>query len=218
MLTLTNQFRSLSENLCRILEQEGLLVRPYHSSSLPYFQTLTLSEQQQALELLENYCAVCEEARRDRSSILMGREVVNKALQYFGLEVDPKVFDYLEPLCVYEFYSVKQTQFFRTANFFEFNSYTIEDIYCRSWMSLYGRDEDLTGEIFKFANQILSGETKEVIYPALPEHFVIERASLEKLKTQVKFECFAPLIRDGQTVGILSIVRSAGKPISGLVG
>lgn len=218
MLALTNQFRSLSENLCRILELEGLLVRPYHSASLPYFQTLTLSEQQQALELLENYCAVCEEAQASGSSILMGREVVTKALQYFGLEVDAKVFDYLEPLCVYEFYSVKQTQFFRTANFFEFNSYTIEDIYCRNWMSLYGRDEELTAEIFKFANQILSGETKEVVYPTMPEHFVIERASIEKLKTQVRFECFAPLTRNGETVGILSIVRSAGKPTSGLMG
>lgn len=207
MSDLTNQFRSLSENLCQTLELEGLMVRPYQMSSLPYFQALSTPEQVQALQLLENYMSVCRSARADAASIRDGREIVNKALKYFNLQVDPQVFDYLDPMCVFEFYSANQTQFFRTANFFEFNSYTVEDIYSRNWMSLYDRDEGITTEIFKFAGQILSGETKDIILPNLPAHIVIERASLEKLKTEVRFECLAPLTRDSRTVGILSIVR-----------
>lgn len=207
MSDLTNRFRSLSETLCQALELEGLIVRPYQMPSLPYFQALTSTEKEQVLQLLENYTTVCRAVRAGGTSIRDAHESVNKALKHFNLQVDAQVFDYIDPMCVFEFYSTNQTQFFRTANFFEFNSYTIEDIYSRNWMSLYDRDEEITREIFEFATKILSGETKDVIRKTWPAHIVTERASLEKLKTEVRFECLAPLTRDGQTVGILSIVR-----------
>lgn len=208
---LTNQFRSQSENLCQILEQEGLLVRPYQLASLPFFQALSLPEQQQAIHLIENYCAVCQSARQAGASLRDGRAILDQALDHFNLQVDPEVFSFISPRTVFEFYSVNQTQFFRTANFFEYTSYTIEDLYSRSWMNLYDRDEQITRKIIGYATQILSGAAKGIVRPDLPEHIILERASLEKIKISVFIECFAPILQNGEVTGIVSIVKSSGK-------
>lgn len=210
MSDLTNKFRSQSENLCQILEEEGLLVRPYQLASLPFFQALSLPEQQQAIHLIENYCAVCHSARQAGASLRDGREILDQALAHFNLQVDSEVFDFIGPRKVFEFYSVNQTQFFRTANFFEYTSYTIEDLYSRSWMNLYDRDEQITRKIIGYASQILSGVAKGIVRPDLPEHVISERASLEKIKISVFFECLAPIRQDGEIVGIVAVVKSSG--------
>ena len=210
MSDLTTQFRSWSENLCQILEQEGMLVRPYQQASLPFFQALSLTEQQQAIQLIENYCAVCQNTRQRGASLRNERALLDQALEHFNLQVDPEVFSFISPRNVFEFYSVNQTQFFRTANFFEYTSYTIEDLYSRSWVYLYDRDEKITHKIIEHAAAILTGLTTGIILPNLPEHLLAERSSLEKIKTAVRFECLAPLRQDGKTVGILSVVKSSG--------
>ena len=208
MSDLTNRFRSWSENLCQILEQEGMLVRPYQLASLPFFQALSLAEQEQAIQLIENYCAVCQSTRYRGASLRGERAILDQALAHFNLQVDPEVFNFIGPRSVFEFYSENQTQFFRTANFFEYTSYTIEDLYSRSWMNLYARDEEIVGKIIEHATQILSGKVQGVIKPALPEHVIVERASLEKIKITVIIECLAPLMQNGKTVGILSVIKT----------
>lgn len=211
MSDLTNQFRSRSENLCQVLEQEGLLVRPYQLASLPFFQALSIPEQQQAIHLIENYCAVCQSTRQAGASLRDGQAILDQALAHFNMQVDPEVFKFIGKGTVYEFYCVNQTQFFRTANFFEYTSYTIEDLYSRSWMNLYDRDEQITRKIMGYASQILTGAKTGVIRPDLPEHVLSERASLEKIKISVFFECLAPILQDGAVVGIVAAVKSSGK-------
>lgn len=208
MSDLTNRFRSWSENLCQILEQEGMLVRPYQLASLPFFQALSVAEQLQALQLIESYYAVCQDTRRRGSSLRGERAILDQALEHFNLQIDPEIFKFIGPRNVFEFYSENQTQFFRTANFFEYTSYTIEDLYSRSWMNLYARDEKIVGKIIEHANHILSGKAQGIIQPDIPEHIIAERASLEKLKLSVLIECLAPLRRDGKTVGILSVIKT----------
>ena len=187
-----------------------MLVRPYQLPSLPFFQALSIPEQQQAISLIENYCAVCQNTRRHGASLREGRAIVDEALEHYNLQVDARVFDFMGPGVVYEFYSPNQTQFFRTANFFEYNSYTIEDIYSRSWMHLYDRDEAITQKIMEGAGQILGGQVTEIIKFTLPEHLLIERASLERIKIPVRFECLAPLMQNGKIAGVLSAVKSSG--------
>jgi hypothetical protein len=205
------QFRAWSENLCQILEQEGMLVRPYQLASLPFFQALSESEQRQAIHLIENYCAVCQDTLKNGSSLRDERAILDQALRHYDLQVDPEIFDFMGPEVVYEFYSANQTQFFRTANFFEYTSYTIEDLYSRSWMHLYDRDEKITKQIIEYAAEILTGLASGIIKPTLPEHLLTERASLERIKIPVRFECLAPLKQDNKTVGILCAVKSSGQ-------
>ena len=211
MSDLTLKFRACSENLCQILELEGLIVRPYQQSSLPFFQSLDSSEQQQALHLIENYYAICQSVRHHGGSLREGQALLETALKHFNLQAPSEVFEFIAPKNVYEFYSANQTQFFRTANFFEYTSYTIEDIYSRSWVHLYDRDPEITQKIFTYAAEIFSGANQSVIKPDLPEHVMTERASLEKLISPVRFECLAPLTQEGRTVGLLSVIRSSGK-------
>ncbi|MFS4457624.1 hypothetical protein [Bdellovibrio sp. HCB2-146] len=213
MSQLTNRFRALSENLCQLLEQEGLVVRPYHLASLPFFQALTPEEQLPAIEYLERYYNLCLHTKKQRGDLREGRVLIEEALDYFKLEVDPAVFDLIGPRNVFEFYSPNQTQYFRTINFFKYTSYTIEDIYSRSWFHLYERDEKITSRILELALQVLEGKTSSFLVPEIPEHMLTERASLEKLKVPVQIICLAPLKRDGKTVGILCVVRSGGLDI-----
>lgn len=208
MSQLTNRFRALSENLCQLLEKEGLVVRPYHLASLPFFQALTDEEKLPAIEYLERYYDLCLHTKKQRGDLREGRVLIEEALDYFKLEVDRRIFDLVAPRHVFEFYSPNQTQYFRTINFFEYTSYTIEDLYSRSWFHLYERDEKITSRILELAHLILEKKDVGILVPEIPEHMLLERASLEKLKVPVQIICLAPLKRDGNTVGILCVVRS----------
>ncbi len=214
MTELVHQFRVLAENFCHLIESEGLLVRPYQLASMPFFQALNEDEQSLAIVHLQNYLEICRSTIAEGSSLRDERALVAKALEHFQLDMDSRVFQGGSGSMVYEFYALSQTQYFRTVNFFEFTSYTIEDLYSRSWFNLYSRDDDITRKLLGFAHQIVTGQQQTPIAPDIPEHFMIERASLEKLKVPTKHVCLAPLMQDQNIVGIVSVIKCSGNFIS----
>lgn len=197
-------FRNLSEELCQLIEAEGLSVRPYKIPTLPYFLQLTEEQKSSVLQHLQSYLDICRMVRAKKHSLKETTFFVKTALEYFGFEVDKKVFDSIDLDTMVEFYSLNHTQIFRTLHFFEYSSYTLEDIYCRQWIHLYDRDPGVSQEFLRCAESLVLG-SEQIIVPDIGEHFLVERASLEKLKFKAKTLCIAKLEKDHKVAALLNV-------------
>ncbi len=171
-----------------------MAVRPYSHPSIPFFQQLEEAEKTRVVTTLNNYLEICRSVYKETHSLKESEFLVKKALEYFKFTCDPKIFQLLKQSGrVLEFYSLSNTQFFRTINYFEFGSYTIEDIYCRQWNHLYLRDDAVGETIFNGVMAVTSGQSTDEGIVISEEHVLTEKASLERLTIQVDEMRLMPL-------------------------
>ncbi|MGE5085682.1 MAG: hypothetical protein ACM3MG_05230 [Bacillota bacterium] len=204
---LVPKFRSLCEELSYLIEKEGWVVRPYSHPGMNFFKKLTSSERLWTTNRLSDYLEICRQTHKSGNQIKDARLLVRQGLQHFGFSCDVQVEDYIQPEYVVEFYGLDHRQIFRTFNFFEYTSYTVEDIYCQHWFDLYKREEAVTQFLIDSVQPLLAGKMKEPLYYKCPEHIIEERRSLEKLRFWAKEHCLAPLNQGDVLRGYLTILQ-----------
>ncbi|MBV2168475.1 MAG: hypothetical protein KUL82_07190 [Bdellovibrio sp.] len=209
--SLVSEFRSLCEELSSYIEQEGLSVRPYSSENLPYFLQLPQQTQEEVTDQLHDYLSICKNVYKDGHQLKETSFFIRKALEYYQFDHDPKLFEYIEhPRHIAEFYNLRSTQFFRTLNFFEVTSYTIEDIYCRKWVDLYERDEEITQMMYEKVMDLVRGRSKGNIFVSR-EHVVKERVSLERLELEIRGLHISTLHKNGELVALASVINGRAR-------
>lgn len=201
-----HKFRMLSEELSSFIEQEGWSVRPYGIESLPFFQQLVEEEQAATVVRLTQYLEICRKVYSKGRRLKEMPYFVETALDYYGYQISPQAIEQLheDESRVVEFYCRSHTQFFRTLNFFEFASYTIEDIYCRQWVHLYQRDVEVSQRVFTKANEVLSGAMKEPVIITEKQE-IRERVSLERLQLFMNRLYLEPLLHKDGIAGLVAI-------------
>ncbi|MFM6929290.1 MAG: hypothetical protein ACKOX6_12560 [Bdellovibrio sp.] len=204
---LVAKFRSLCEELSYIIEKEGWVVRPYSHPAMKFFKQLTPAERLWTTNRLNDYLEICRQVHRSGNQIKDARFLVRQGLQHFGFSCDVKVEDYIQPQYVVEFYGLDHRQIFRTFNFFEYTSYTVEDIYCRLWFDLYKREEAVTKFLLESVGPLLAGKMTEPLYYNNPEHIIEESSSLEKLRFWAKEHCLTSLMQGDTLRGYLTILH-----------
>lgn len=204
------KFKVLSEELCELIEQEGFVIRPYSQDSLPYFRQLSGAEQQSAVENLENYIKICDSVHEAGGKIKDASLFVRKALEFYGYQYDAKVLELIQDEYLTEIYNLANIQLFRTFSYFQYASYTVEDIYTRPWIHLYERDPQVTAKLVTTLTSIITGEKKSMDVD-VEEHLLIEKASLERLAVSVRVMYALPLLKEGKTDAYLVVARC--KPI-----
>lgn len=183
------------------------MVRPYSHPAMNFFKLLPPQDQQGAINRLEDYLNICRQTHRSGDLIKDARLFVHQGLKHFKMSWDTKVEDCIQSQSLVEFYGLDHRQTFRTFNFFEFTSYTVEDIYCRFWFDLYRRNDEVNKTLFESVGPMFSGESLASVYFDADEHLVEERASLEMLRFWVKPSCVTPLMQQGTLRGYLTIVQ-----------
>lgn len=188
------RFKLLSENISALIEDEGLLVRPYGHPTLPYFSLLTPEEQEEVLKTIFIYFQVCTDVRSQNGSLKNTRLFTEKALHRLNVTADPFILEQIESQHLVEIYTQGQTQVFRTLKFFDVCSYSLEDLYCRKWYHLYERtpadQELLESNIGMFYSQ----SPLRTIKANIPEHTIRATASLERNEIITSILWFSPLI------------------------
>lgn len=205
-------FRELSEELCSLIEKEGLSVRPYDQMHLPYFLRLDSEAQNEAIKNLKSYLEICHNTIAERSSLKDASFFIKKALEHYKFSADARIYDFVGDDIVAEFYNLQHTQIFRTLAYFERTSYTIEDIYCRQWLHLYDRESQIGEQMYSYAMQLVQAEQMDTMVPQIEEHIVAEKASLEKIESLVRILCISTLMQDKSIAGLFASFSS--KPIS----
>lgn len=172
--------------LSGFLEEEGMAVRPFAHPTMTYFQQLSATDKELTLNSLRDYLSVCRLVRNSGQSLKNNAVFVEIALRYFGLTPHPEFKKQLAAgQGVVEFYTLAGHQFFRTFSYFEMTSYTLEDIYCRSWNILYERPEELNRQMFEDIERfVIQADPLAVL--TVGSHVIQERLSLERLAVDCK--------------------------------
>ncbi|MDG0816087.1 hypothetical protein [Bdellovibrio svalbardensis] len=207
MHVLAKQFKILSEELSDLIEKEGWVVRPYQMDSLPFFSALSDEMKQSVCEELKEYLGICRQTQAAGHSISDARFLVNEAREHHGFYFHEDVNKLIEKGDVVEFYTSNHLQIFRTFNYFEYTSYTIEDIYCRPWFSLYERDDEVTKRILEMAVPVFAGKQLTPLLLDVGVHLITERYSLERLQLRNKANWIAPLFKDEDQIGYVNVLR-----------
>lgn len=189
-----------------MLEKEGLAVRPYSSSQLIYFQKMNDKQQLETTSGLKHFIEAAKRVLRLGHSLKDGEFFVKTALEYFGFEVHSDFAKYaFAQDVVVEFYTLNGMQLFRTFNYFELTSYTLEDIYCRQWHDLYERPDEFIQKMFAEVEALVMSEDpkKTLVYGP---HTIKERMSLEHLEVYCSGQHISPMCRNGKVVALASLV------------
>lgn len=201
------RFRLHSERIALGIQEEGLILRPYASSSLPYFERLSNSEQNDVLANIANYDAICSEVRKNGNSLKDNKVMLKTALQKFGWSIAPELYDQIQEDHIVEIYNLQHTQVFCGFRFFCYCSYTLEDLYCRKWYHLFERNEIDQDYMMKNVGHFVQQSPPQAMRLDSHPHEVRELATLECLSNTYDLEWLIPAIKDEKLAGIMTLIK-----------
>lgn len=157
-------FRDLALELAAIGASIDVTIRPFSQANLPYFSALTLSEQQDVVMQLARYVSICQDVIASGGSLRSTRTFVWRAFREFGWKPNSDFFNEMRDDHVVEIYDFDNLQIFRNFRFFEFCSYTLEDIFTRPWTSLFlRRHESQTQRLLNEIEALCKSRSRETV-------------------------------------------------------
>lgn len=178
---LLDLFKNQSTKFSFFLTQFDISIVPYNSRGLGKFSTLSTEKQQQVINNLNSYMALCERAIKDGINIHNDSDkFLWWTLKEFRLIPSSRLMNFIKPNMTIEIYNLDCIQIFRTLNLFKFISYSLSELLTFEWWELFSRNPEIetlvsqgglaavTGKIdIEFANiaahevyEVLDGEKK----------------------------------------------------------
>ncbi len=119
------------------------------------------------------------------------------ALKTLGFMPDSEVFAKFENDDVIEVYDSNGTQMWRNFNYMKICSYTLEELLCHDWPTLYIRDEKLTGHLVKLMVDTVTSGSRGPSFIDVDYHLVEERFSTDRFRLNVRHDYICALLRKG---------------------
>jgi len=188
------ELRNEFVELCLEYQELGLSVPvkliPFSDSSVPHFSHLITDQKRRVLSALRNSVAICHQVLASGQKLNESRSLTWNALKYFGLIPSSDLFGKITETDVVEIYDMEHVQIFRNFQFFEYCSYTIEDVFCRPWQELFIRyDTSVTEKLLACLGGLLSNPKHETVATHVGSHLIEESSSVfrHKLDVDVKY-------------------------------
>ncbi len=204
------EFRQWARQIQALAADSGVRVIPYFDPSLPYFSRLNPERQDKTLEALKVYVDVCDLALSKAGHLRSAKTMAWAALRKLGLTPSPELFHFIEDADVIEVHDAQGTQLFRNFEFFNYCSYSLEELYCFSWEQLYHRAPQVTDDLLQMVQGIYAGELKGCFPVDLPLHDINERYSPLEYVIQAQIKYASPLYAVGSPRVAATLVVEAG--------
>jgi hypothetical protein len=175
---------------------------PYFTK-LPVLEKTGVSSHLTALETILNSL----DARAASSAPTLARAF----LKHMGYTVSDEVWQFIDDADVVDIYGTDNRLKFATLRLFEAVSYSLEDLYCRTWMELYHRSrEDDLQQIYKVCEDIIVNSRKGVVdMESLPLHSCTEIDSPLKRQFVLRAKVFTPVHKADALIGFLTVNRGS---------
>lgn len=188
-----------------LLAEEGTKVRPYRSPDLPIFSKLSEEEKKSAIEMVSTVLSVFEEVRAEGGKLRDDARLVWRALSKLGWTPCSDVFSLMRDGDIICFHDLRQRLVFQNLNFFDWVSYTLEDLYGGLWYVLSKRNEKTAESLYEAVMKAF--QTDRTFEPDVEEHLMEEVGTEGLLKFMIRVQYMSPLKSNGQTTGLLLINR-----------
>lgn len=201
---LDTEFMRLTDSLCGLLASEGIHFSSY-LPGLPLFSKLPEENKMKAISSLQFQYDLCMEQISEGYVLKDSPSFTWRALRKLGYVPTSDLFEKIRDDHVIEVYSADSVQVFRNLNFFEYCSYTFEEIHSLEWFNLFDRPQAITEKIIAATAKLFSGERRDIFDPQVPVHIVRETQSAELLSMEFKVEMLGPLFDNRRPVAIISL-------------
>jgi len=176
---------------------------------MAFFRALTAPEAADILKKIEIYhttlSAISELDSFDHGQILW------RTLRSLGYRVFSDFFAHIQRDDIIEIYDSSGFQIWRSFNFFKICSYTLEEIYCVSWLQRYHRDEEFTRICAEAMMKTADFTESHIFDGEIPPHEVREIASQDCLILEASHRWIGRLVAENSCDSPAVIVASACK-------
>ena len=163
---LADTFRELALELSHIGASIDVPIRAFKTEAMPYFMAMDLNGQQDAVMKLAQYVSICQDVLASGGDLRSTRTFVWRAFRAFGMKPNASFFESMSEDHVVEIYDLNNVQIFRNFRFFEFCSYTLEDVFTRPWTDLFIRKQPAqTTNIVGFIEKLVASGSHETVTP-----------------------------------------------------
>lgn len=204
---LTDSFKKIVLEISGYLAKGGLKVVPFRTGT-PFFRALPVEQKLQIVERAGFFRDLCAEHSEEGYEITDSPSFTWRALSKLGLTPSSDLFSHMTNQDIVEVYSEDNVQIFRNFRYFEFCSFSLEEVYSREWYHLYQRDQDLLPQIGVMIERLKSEEGRSGFVPGLPDHVVQEVDSDENLKMDYSLRWTAPLFAQKRFAGFILLEQA----------
>lgn len=152
----------------------GNHIVPYAHPSLPIFSGLPVERQKAILDHFLIYYRILASAETDHIEFNDNLMLTWWALRELKMKPSSDLFSNLSKTDVIEIYDNEGVQIYRTLNFYNLTTYTMEDMLCTPWYELFSRDSKVTEQLMECMARVLKSETQGIIHPDVADHVVKE--------------------------------------------
>lgn len=193
--TQTASFLALGAGLRELFARSGILSVVTRSAELPYFKALDIESRDKVLRMMGIVLECGQAMEAHQLSVSRNRSLAWRVMTAMGFKPLSDAFDLITETDIIEIYDSEGKVVFATPVYFDLTSYTMEDLYCRPWTELWGRDPKITEALYAKVGEVLDPTNEKTIPIVIPEHEVYETSSYEKRRAIVKPKLFSP-VRD----------------------
>jgi hypothetical protein len=211
---LKSRFKSLCFRYTDFLNKENVKVRPFKQNSLPLFSALPLAAQSKAISEITAAIEVFEEMQAEKQSLADSPKLIWRGLKKLGWTPRGDVFDKIGEDVVIIYSAAAQKQVFQNLRFFDFTSFSLEEIYASAWYEYSRREAWAEQALHQAAVDVIVGKEKSTFDPGVGEHLIEEVGTEELLKTLINVRLLSPIMKDEKVVGVFVInhCKQAGAP------
>jgi hypothetical protein len=206
-LQLNETFKVVAQKISMLLASEGLHRRAY-LEGLPFFGRLSIDQKKDIVEQLSFYQDLCSEQIAEGFSLKDSPTFIWRALRSLGLTPPSDLFSTITQEDIIEIYSSENRQLFRNFNFFEYCSYSFEELHSLEWWHLFQRDGEVLRKLYEPVDLLMSGKVRESIVPNVEPHVISEISSEDRLSMQYDIRLVSPLFKNRQPAAYLVVERA----------
>ncbi|MEK6772938.1 MAG: hypothetical protein AABY64_03265 [Bdellovibrionota bacterium] len=188
------------QSLCKTDEFDFL---PLANKPGRYFSALPIDSQIDVLNRLDALLNACLSCQSEGISFKNQAMLSWKILKSMGFTPTSDCFGRLKEDDLIQIYNLRNQLIFASLNFFKLVSYSLEELYCCSWMELFTRDPQITQTLYEYAMKVMDPSSDRTLEVPVPQHLVTETRAFHQSGI-VKGGFFSPIYENGKVAGFLS--------------
>jgi hypothetical protein len=201
-----NEFLALSNQVAEFGRSIGVEITPYRDPKLVHFTAAADSDRALALENLRLYVSICSDTIKDGASLRDTPQLTWFALRKMGYRPTSDLFSKLGDEQIVEIHNSSFQQVFRNFRFYDFCSYSLEELYSFHLNQLYHRDEKSMGYLMDYLQSLYAGKITSAIEYGGPPHLIMETQSVFKYQILDEITTIAPLYEATKSGGPIATI------------
>lgn len=202
------EFKKLSVEYCQLVSHFGFKAKPFRDNRPLRFLSSSPAQKMRAIAYLDANIEILKECIASGESPKNSAQILWRILKKIKATPEMDIFDKIEEGDVVEVYFDDHVQIFRNLEFFNYCSFSVDELLCGKWYKLYKRDFVTTLKMLRMAFKLISRRLDKTAAWNISEHIFDEVGSEENLRHKILLKYVSPIKSHGEMIGVICTSRA----------